>query len=113
MAEPANGLREQAEKLLLAAIGAVALTSERIDELGDELANGAGIRREEAGDLIREVANGWRHEAGRLGERTGEVAQRVVKELGLATAEDLDDVQLRLSALEHRLRLLERPDPGA
>ena len=103
-----TSLREQAEKLLLAAVGAVALTSERIDELGDELASKAGIRREEATALVREVADGWRREAGKLGERTNDAAHRLVKELGLVTNDDLDDLQLRVSQLEHRLKLLER-----
>ncbi len=103
-----TSLREQAEKLLLAAVGAVALTTERIDELGDELASRAGIRREEATALVREVADGWRREAGKLGERTNDAAQRFVKELGLVTNDDLDDLQLRVSQLEHRLKLLEK-----
>ena len=109
MAEPASSLREQAEKLLLAAVGAVALTSDRIDELGEELAGKAGIKRDEATALIREVADGWRREVGRIGDRTNDVAQRFVKELGLVTSDELDDLQLRLSQVEHRLRLLERP----
>jgi polyhydroxyalkanoate synthesis regulator phasin len=108
MAAPANGLREQAEKLLLAAVGAVALTTERIDELGDELASKAGIRREEATALVREVADGWRREAGRLGERTNDAAQRLVKELGLVTQDEVEDLELRLAQLEHRLKLLEK-----
>lgn len=108
MAEPASSLREQAEKLLLAAVGAVALTTERIDELGDELARRAGIRRDEATALVREVADGWRREAGRLGERTTDAASKLVRELGLVTRDDLDELELRLAQVEHRLRLLER-----
>jgi len=109
MAEPVSpSLREQAEKLLLAAVGAVALTSDRIDELGEELAGKAGIKRDEATALIREAADGWRREVGRIGDRTNDVAQRFVKELGLVTSDELDDLQLRLSQVEHRLRLLER-----
>jgi hypothetical protein len=54
------------------------------------------------------VADGWRREAGKLGERTNDAAQRLVKELGLVTNDDLDDLQLRVSQLEHRLKLLER-----
>jgi polyhydroxyalkanoate synthesis regulator phasin len=111
MAEPGNGdprtLREHAERLVLAALGAVALTTDRIDELADELAHKAGIRREEAAELIREVTDGWRREAGRLGERTTDAAQRVVRDLGLVTHEELEDLELRVAQVEHRLRLLE------
>jgi polyhydroxyalkanoate synthesis regulator phasin len=113
MAEPGRDddsrtLREQAERLVLAALGAVALTTERIDELADELARKAGIRREEAVELIRDVSDGWRREAGRLGERTSDAAQQLVRNVGLVTREELEEVDLRLAQLEHRLKLLER-----
>jgi polyhydroxyalkanoate synthesis regulator phasin len=112
MAEPANDdgrtLREQAERLVLAAIGAAALTGERADQLADELARKAGIRRDDALELVREVADGWRREAGRLGERTGDVARGVVRELGLVGREEYEDLELRVAQLEHRLKLLER-----
>ena len=87
MAAPASGpddprtLREQAERLVLAALGAVSLTADRIDELGDELANRAGVRRDEAVTIVREVADGWRREAGRIGDRTTEAVFRM-EEMG-------------------------------
>jgi polyhydroxyalkanoate synthesis regulator phasin len=111
MAEPGNddrSLREQAERLALAAIGAVALTGERIDELADAIADRLGVSREDARTLLGEIATGWRRETSRVGERTSEAATRLVRELGLATTEQLEDVELRVAQLEHRLRLLER-----
>jgi polyhydroxyalkanoate synthesis regulator phasin len=115
MAAPGNAgdengrtLREHAERLVLAAIGAVALSGERADELADELAEKAGIRRDEAIELIREVTNGWRREAGKLGERTTDAAQRIVREVGLVTREEYEELELRVAQLDHRVRLLER-----
>ena len=105
---PAEDSRSALERLLLAGIGAAALTGERADQLADELARKAGIQREEALALIREVTDGWRREAGRVGERTGEALQRLIAELGVATREQLEDVELRLAGVEHRLKLLER-----
>ena len=101
-------LRERAERLVLAAIGAAALTGERADALADELARKAGIRREEARELIREVTDGWRREAGRFGDRTSDAAQRFVRELGLVTREEFEDLELRVAQIEHRLKLLEK-----
>jgi polyhydroxyalkanoate synthesis regulator phasin len=94
--------------LFLAGLGAAALTGGRADQLADELARKAGIQREEALALVREVADGWRREAGRLGERTTDVAQRLVRELGLVQREELEDLELRLAQVEHRLKLLEK-----
>jgi polyhydroxyalkanoate synthesis regulator phasin len=101
-------LRERAERLLLAAVGAAALTGERADQLADELARKAGIRRDDALELIREVTDGWRREAGRLGERTSDAAQRVVRDIGLVTREEFEELELRVAQVEHRLKLLER-----
>jgi polyhydroxyalkanoate synthesis regulator phasin len=112
MAEPADtnhrSLLDQAERIVLAAIGAVALSRERIDELSDHIADRLGVSRDEARALLGEVASGWRRETARVGERTGEAATRIVRELGLATSEQFEDVELRLAQLEHRVRLLER-----
>jgi polyhydroxyalkanoate synthesis regulator phasin len=111
MVEPGNDdrtVREQAERLALAAIGAVALTGERIDELADAIADRLGVSREDARTLLGEIATGWRRESSRVGERANEAATRIVRELGLATSEQLEDVELRVAQLEHRLRLLER-----
>ena len=47
MAAPGE-LRDQAEKVVLAGVGAVALTAERADALAEELSARGGIRREEA-----------------------------------------------------------------
>jgi polyhydroxyalkanoate synthesis regulator phasin len=115
MAAPGNAgdengrtLREHAERLVLAAIGAATLSGERADQLADELARKAGIRRDEAIELIREVTNGWRREAGKVGERTTDAVRGVVRELGLVTREEYEELELRLAQVEHRLRLLER-----
>ena len=45
MAEPAD----LAERLALAAVGAVALTAERLDELAGDLSERGGMRRSRAG----------------------------------------------------------------
>ena len=111
MAEPgserANGLRELAERLALASIGAVALSAERADALADELARRGGIRREEARALIEETASRWRGDAVRVSERTGAGLQLFFRSLGLVTRDDVDDLGLRVAQLEHRLRLVE------
>ena len=108
MAEPAE-LREIAEKLVLAGVGAVALTAERADALAEELSARGGIGREEARAVVEELVGRWRSETVRLGERTGAGLAGVFHELGLVTRDELEEIELRLAQLEHRLRLLESP----
>ena len=110
MDEPASasgGLRESAERLVLAALGAVALTADRIDQLADGLAGRGSLSRDEARETIEGLALRWRGEAARFGERTGAGLENVVRELGLVTRREYDELELRVAQLEHRLRLVE------
>jgi polyhydroxyalkanoate synthesis regulator phasin len=108
MGAPARSTpRELAERLGLAAVGAVALTAERVDELAGELAERGGIRRDEARQVIEEAVTRWRGDATRLAERAGENLQALYVQLGLVPREEYDELELRLAQLEHRLRLLE------
>jgi polyhydroxyalkanoate synthesis regulator phasin len=107
MAEPDRSPRELAERLGLAAVGAVALTAERIDELAGELAERGGMRRDEARQLIEDAVVRWRGDATRLTERAGQGLQGIFGQLGLVGREELDELELRIAQLEHRLRLLE------
>ncbi|MGZ4382016.1 MAG: phasin family protein [Gaiellaceae bacterium] len=106
MAEHADG---GPEKLFLAALGAVALTAERADELADAIAEKGGLRRDEARALVRDLGARWRGDAVRLGERAGDSLQGVFSELGLVRRDEYEELELRVAQLEHRLRLLERP----
>jgi polyhydroxyalkanoate synthesis regulator phasin len=106
MAAPAD-LREIAEKLVLAGVGAVALTAERADALAEELSARGGMGREEARALVEELVGRWRSESVRVGERTGMGLAALFRELGLITRVELEELELRVAQIEHRLRLLE------
>ena len=111
-----GSLRGLARKAILAAIGAVALTGERADEIADELAARGAARRDEAREALADVAARWRGDAARIGERAGVGLGDFFRELGLVTRSELEDLELRVAQLEHRVRLLEhavRPTPPA
>ncbi|HEV2902729.1 MAG TPA: hypothetical protein VGW30_05655 [Gaiellaceae bacterium] len=116
MAEPdSNGAaRDLLERIALAAVGAAALTAERADALADELSDRGMVRRDEARALIDEVSARWRGDATRLGEKAGTTLDRLFRELGLITKDDVEELELRIAQLEHRLRLLEdSPERGS
>jgi polyhydroxyalkanoate synthesis regulator phasin len=104
-----NGLRDAVERLGLAALGAVALTAERADALADELSRTGGMRREEVREQIDQATRRWRGEAVRVGEKAGAGLEGVFHQLGLVTRAELEELELRLAQLEHRLRLVEEP----
>ena len=69
-----------------------------------------GLRMDEARALLEESAFRWRGDALRIGEGTRYRLRDLFRELGLVTRDDLDELELRVAQLEHRLRLLEDRD---
>jgi polyhydroxyalkanoate synthesis regulator phasin len=103
---------EPVRRLALALVGAVALTAERADELADSLAARGGMSRDEVRGWIDESTTRWRGDAVRVGEKAGATLNGVLRELGLVTREEWDELELRVAQLEHRLRLVEtQPQP--
>jgi polyhydroxyalkanoate synthesis regulator phasin len=98
---------ENLKRLALAAVGAVALTAERADELADSLAERGGLRRDEVRGWIEDATTRWRGDAVRIGERAGVTLHGAFRELGLVTRDEWDELELRVAQLEHRLRLVE------
>ena len=105
MAAPDNSL----ERLALAAVGVVALTADRVEELASELAERGGMRRDEARALLDSAVSRWRGDTTRIGERASEGFSALLTQLGVVTREDFEELELRVAQLEHRLRLLEKP----
>jgi polyhydroxyalkanoate synthesis regulator phasin len=107
--ESSRSLRGAIEELLLAGVGAAAITKERADELADELASRGKVSRAEARSLVDDAVARWRDESGRMGERASMSLASLYREAGLVTRRDYEELELRLAQLEHRLRLLEQP----
>jgi len=82
MAEPASGVAEAARRL----------------------------GRDQAKALVEELSALWRGDA-TVADRAAARLAGIFRELGLVTREELDDAQLKIAQLEHRLRLLEDGKP--
>ncbi len=108
MDEPASSGRGSLETLALAGIGAFVLGADRVDELADELARRLGMDRAETRAALADVLDSWRRELRRVGESSGSAASRLGAELGIASRAAVDELELRVAQLEHRLKLLER-----
>jgi polyhydroxyalkanoate synthesis regulator phasin len=112
MAARADSGRDLIERLGLAAIGAVALTADRMDELASELAERGAIKRDDARQLLEDATSRWRADTSRVVVRTGETLHGLFVQLGLVSREEFDELELRLAQLEHRLRLVESGSEG-
>jgi polyhydroxyalkanoate synthesis regulator phasin len=99
---------ERVRELALAAVGAVALTAERADDLAESLAARGGLTKEDVRGWIDDASVRWRGDTVRLSERAGVTLHGVLHELGLVTRDDWDDLELRIAQLEHRVKLIEQ-----
>jgi polyhydroxyalkanoate synthesis regulator phasin len=95
------------ETLALAGLGAFALAAERVDELADDVAVRLGIDRDEVRQALEDVLTSWRREARRVGESSGDAVARLAADLGVASQDAVEELELRVAQLEHRLKLLE------
>ena len=64
-------------------------------------------------ELILELPGRVRGSRTRLSEQALGAVHALVDDLNLASREDLDELELRVAQLEHRLRLLEQHSDGA
>src|SRR4051812_16478787 len=111
MAAPGNDeSRDSLEQLLLAGVGVVALTADRVEDLVDSLVKRGGVQRDEARAAVEHAVTRWRGDATRVTERAGAGMQGILRELGLVLRSEYEELELRLAQVEHRLRLLERDE---
>jgi polyhydroxyalkanoate synthesis regulator phasin len=68
------------------------------------------LGRDEAKALADELAALWRGDS-TLGDRAAARLAGLFREVGLVTREELEEAELKIAQLEHRLRLLESGRP--
>ena len=110
-------VREGLEQAVLLSIGAAYLTRERAEQAAAELVRKGQATGEEGAAVVERLMARVRGEgspgAGLVGKLEGGV-QGVLREFGVVTRAELEDVMLRLMELERRIQLLERgPEDGA
>jgi polyhydroxyalkanoate synthesis regulator phasin len=80
-------------------------------ERGSRLADAVQrLGRDEVRGLADELGALWRGDS-TVADRTAARLAGLFRELGLVTREELDEAELRIAQLEHRLRLLEGKVP--
>jgi len=104
-------VREGVEQAVLMSIGAAALTRERAESAVAELVRKGQIGSEEGQAVVERLLTRVRGEGASVSGLVGRVEgglQGLLRELGVVARSELDEVQLRLMELEHRIKLLER-----
>jgi polyhydroxyalkanoate synthesis regulator phasin len=77
-------------------------------------APGSGRVVDALGELLAELPERMRGSQARLSEQAVAVLRSFADQLNLVSREEVDELELRVAQLEHRLRLLEQNDapPG-
>jgi polyhydroxyalkanoate synthesis regulator phasin len=108
-------VKEGIEQAVLLSIGAAALTRERAEAAVAELVRKGQLGGEEGAAVVERLMARVRGESGTthglIGRLEGGV-QGLLREFGVVTRAELEDVMLRLMELEHRIGLLEKPAPA-
>jgi polyhydroxyalkanoate synthesis regulator phasin len=74
-------------------------------------APGSGRVSDALGELLAELTERMRGGQAKLSEQAVAVLRGFAEQLNLVSRDEVDELELRVAQLEHRLRLLERNDP--
>lgn len=103
------------EQSILMTLGAAAITREAAESVIGELVKRGQMTSEEGRQAVNEVIDKTKGEARSLRSRFDETLQKNIQDLGLAPKQQLEDLQLKVAQLEHRISLLEsarNPEAG-
>lgn len=92
-----------AKKMMLAGIGAAALTKEKAEQVVKELTDRGQVSNDEAKSMVQELIDKGEQERGALTACIRREIFNLRDELGLATRQDLTGLSTRLDRLEERL----------
>jgi polyhydroxyalkanoate synthesis regulator phasin len=102
--------REAIEQAMLASLGAAAVTRERAEAVANDFVHRGQITRDEGKVWVDKVTVRVRGEASPLAGPLGrfeDLMRGALKATGVASRQELADLELRMAELEHRLARLE------
>lgn len=95
------------ERSFLMALGAAVLTKEMAESLGKEMLGRGEEATSEGRKLIDETVAQAKEQTRTLRSRFDETLQSNFHEMGLVTGDQVEELQLKVAQLEHRIGLLE------
>jgi polyhydroxyalkanoate synthesis regulator phasin len=108
-------VRGAVEQAILLSIGAASITRDRVEGIVGELVRQGRMSGEEGRAVVERLVSRTvgeaRTPAGLLGSLEGGL-RGALREAGLVTRADVDDIRVQLAELDHRLRLLEGSPPA-
>lgn len=112
MVESSQSIRELIERTFLVGVGAAAFTKDRVQELVGEFVRRGELSTEEGRDMVDRLVARSRDEARTVVKKADTSLKGALHDLGLATRRELEELEMRVKQLEHRLALLEGTPEG-
>jgi polyhydroxyalkanoate synthesis regulator phasin len=108
-----QSIRDLIERTFLIGVGAAAFTKDRVQELVEEFVKRGELSSDEGREMVDRLVARSRDEARTAMRRADSSFQGALRDFGLTTRREFDDLDLRVRQLEHRVALLERIPGGA
>jgi polyhydroxyalkanoate synthesis regulator phasin len=99
---------KEIRKGMMAGIGAVVLTREKVEEITRKLVKEAKLSEEDARKLAEELVDSGEKQFAKLEKAVSEAFKGGLDNLGLGRQETLERIKHKLDALEIRLSILEK-----
>jgi polyhydroxyalkanoate synthesis regulator phasin len=103
-----QSIRDLIERTFLIGVGAAAFTKDRIQELVEEFVRRGELSGEEGREMVERLVARSRDEARSAVKRADSSLQGALRDFGITTRRDLEELEMRVRELEHRIVLLER-----
>ena len=107
MVDSGQSIRDLIERTFLVGVGAAAFTKDRVQELVEEFVRRGELSSDEGRDMVDRLVARSRDEARSAMKKADSSLQGALRDLGLTTRRELEDLELRVRQLEHRVALLE------
>lgn len=96
------------ERSVMLTIGVAAVMREIADSLTEELVKRGEATTQEGRQVFDEAVDKARDEARGLRDRFDSQVQRGYRDMGIASSGQMEEMQLKIAQLEHRVSLLEK-----
>jgi poly(hydroxyalkanoate) granule-associated protein len=95
------------EKTLLAGIGTLSLTQKKAEELIDELKERMNLSEDEGKKLIDKLIDAAKKNQQTVENAAHNEIQKACERLGVASAEELDEVKNKITELENQIKAMQ------
>ncbi len=112
MVDSGQSIRDLIERTFLIGVGAAAFTKDRVQELVGEFVKRGELTGDEGREMVDSLLARSRDEARSAMKRADSSLQGALRDFGVTTRRELEELEMRVRQIEHRVALLEAAPAG-